>query len=223
VVLDASEIEATRGFYDEELYGLDGEIGLLFERLRELGRWDDTLVVVTADHGEEFYEHGGMAHGGSLHDELIHVPLIVKPPRRWSAPAGARVDALVELRDLLPTFIEAAGAKLERTTAARSLVPWVRRGRGEPQAFVVSELGTTVALRTRERKLVVEAAGGETLYDLERDPGETRDVSAEQPDQLALLERHLRSWRAGLKRIAPGQETLDDETIEGLRGLGYLD
>jgi arylsulfatase A-like enzyme len=222
MILTDEEKAAMSAFYDEELVGLDRDIGELFEHLRERGLWDDTLIVLTADHGEEFFEHGGMAHGTSLYDELIHVPLVLKPPKRWRAPAGARVDALVESRDLLPTFLEAAGAKLPPEPAARSLLRWAVEQNGKPPEFVVSELGTTVAVRTRTHKLIVEQDRSERLYDLEHDPGETRDAAADQPQQVALLERYLRQWRAGLKPVKPGEETLDDETVDGLRALGYL-
>lgn len=223
VVLTDEEIVAMRGQYDEELYALDLEMGELFDRLREHGLWDETLVVLTSDHGEEFFEHGGMAHGTTLYDELIHIPLVVKPPRSWSAPAGARVDALVESRDLPPTFLEAAGATAKGDAAARSLLTWVRGGRGQPREFVVSELGETIAVRTAEHKLIVSRDGAALLYDLTRDPGETRDVYAEEPGVVARLQGHLRQWRAALTPIAPGDEALDHETVEGLRALGYLE
>ena len=226
MVLDDAEKDALRGHYDEELAALDQEIGLLFESLRQRGLWDDTLIVLTADHGEEFFEHGGMAHGTTLYDELIHVPLVIKPPKRWRAPAGAQVDAMVELRDLLPTLLEAAGAKLRPDRATRSLLRWAVDGKGDGREFVVSELGTTVAVRTATHKLIFEREGDgarESLFDLESDPGETRDRFADQPQTVAQMERYLRSWRAALHPIQPGQEKLDDETVEGLRGLGYLD
>jgi len=224
VVLSAAEIEGLRGQYDEELYALDGEVGSLVERMRERGLWDETLVVLTSDHGEEFFEHGGMAHGTTLHDELIHVPLVVKAPRSWEATAGAKVDALVELRDLLPTFLDAAGATRAGDAAARSLLPWIRGSGGAPRRdFVVAELGDSIAVRTAEHKLIVDRGASPRLYDLTQDAGETRDVAALHPDVVARLEGHLRRWRAALSPIPPGDETLDDETVEGLRALGYLE
>jgi arylsulfatase A-like enzyme len=123
----------------------------------------------------------------------------------------------------MPTFLDAAGATLKPDVAARSLLRWVIDGEGHAREFVVSELGATVAVRTATHKLVVDRVSPSRLYDLEADPRETRDAAAEQADEVALLERHLRAWRAALQPIAPGDETLDDETVEGLRALGYLD
>ncbi len=222
VTLDAEEVEAMRGQYDEELLALDGEIGLLFDRLRERGLWDDTLIVVTADHGEEFFEHGGMAHGTSLYDELLHVPLVLKPPASWSAPAGGAVSALVEHRDLLPTFIEAAGAEPAPTGDRRSLRQRILGVAEGEREFVVAELGDTIAVRTADHKLIVERGSQGKLFDLARDPGERHDVAAENGAPVTRLESYLRRWRAALHPIPPGAETLDDETVEGLRALGYL-
>jgi arylsulfatase A-like enzyme len=223
VKLTPEELEGMRGQYDEELVALDREIGLLFDQLRERGLWDDTLIVLTSDHGEEFFEHGGMAHGTTLYDELIHVPLVIKPPKSWGAAGAAKVSALVEHRDLLPTFLEAAGASLPETGDRRSLKPWLRGDRGVEREFVVAELGGSIALRTADYKLIVDQGRDARLFDLARDPGETRDVAAEEPERVARLEGQLRRWRAGLHPIPPGAEKLDDETVEGLRALGYLD
>jgi arylsulfatase A-like enzyme len=222
VELSAEEIEAMRGQYDEELLALDGEIGSLFDRLRERGLWDDTLIVVTSDHGEEFFEHGGMAHGTTLFDELIHVPLVLKPPSSWAAASGT-VSALVEHRDLLPTFIEAAGRQPAPTGDRRSLRQRMRGDRDGEREFVVAELGSTIAVRTADHKLIVDRGGGQgRLFDLVSDPGELHDVATEDPATVQRLESYLRRWRAGLQPIPAGAETLDDETVEGLRALGYL-
>jgi arylsulfatase A-like enzyme len=222
VTLTAEEVEAMRGQYDEELLALDGEIGALFDRLRERGHWDDTMIVVTSDHGEEFFEHGGMAHGTSLYDELIHVPLVIKPPASWAASPGA-VSALVEHRDLLPTFIEASGTTPAAASDRRSLRRWMGGESDGEREFVVAELGDTIAVRTADHKLIVERGGRSKLFDLSSDPGELDDVAAEQPETVKRLESYLRRWRAGLHPIPAGAaETLDDETVEGLRALGYL-
>ncbi len=178
VKLTAEEVDAMRGQYDEELLALDGEIGVLFDRLRERGLWDNTLIVVTADHGEEFFEHGGMAHGTSLYDELIRVPMVLKPPASWGASAGGAVSALVEHRDLLPTFIEAAGTSPATAGDRRSLRRRMLGDSDGEREFVVAELGDTIAVRTADHKLIVERGHPGKLFDLTRDPGELDDVAA---------------------------------------------
>jgi hypothetical protein len=97
---------------------------------------------------------------------------------------------------------------------------------GEPageREFVISELGSAVAVRTADHKLIVDREGGkEMLFDLARDPGEHTDIAAGDPGTVKRLEAFVRRWRADLHPIPPGAETLDDETIDGLRALGYL-
>ena len=223
VVLTAADQRRMRARYDEELLGVDGELGKLFDALRARGLWDETLVVVTSDHGEEFGEHGGWFHGHTLHDELIHVPLIVKPPASWGAPRGRTVEALVEQRDLAATLLEAAAAgPPPRGTA--SLLPWLRGEEGPARPFVVSESMDQVTVRTAGWKLVAERAGGgrPLLYDLGADPGETRDVAAEHPERVGELRRHLVAWRRALVPAKRSEVDVDEETRKGLEGLGYL-
>ena len=222
VVLTAADERRMRARYDEELLGLDRELGKLFASLRAGGAWDETLVVVTADHGEEFGEHGGWFHGHTLHDELIHVPLVVKPPASWGAPRGRTVEALVEHRDLAATLLEAAGVAAAPAGTA-SLLPWVRGEEGPSRPFVVAESMDQVAVRTAGWKLLVDKAGGKrVLYDLAADPGETRDVAAEHPDRVGELRRHLVGWRRALVPAARREVEIDEETRKGLEGLGYL-
>ena len=224
-VLTPAEREALRARYDEEVLALDAQIGELFAQLREKGLWDETLIVVTADHGEEFFEHDGYFHGQSLHDELTAVPLLVKPPASWGAPAGQRLDGLVETRDIPATLLAAAGvAPLPPGTI--DLRPWVRgEGAGDgPRRFVVSESLDQVALRTAGHKLVVDRKGGaQRLYDLASDPGERHDVAAAAGDEAAVLRRQLAEWRRGLQPPRQGKVVeVDAETREGLEALGYV-
>jgi arylsulfatase A-like enzyme len=224
-VLDAAERRAMRARYDEEVLALDAQIGTLFEALRARGLWDDTLIVVTADHGEEFDEHGGWFHGQSLHDELVHVPLLVKPPASWRAPRGLRVDGLVESRDVPATLLAAANVE-PGPPGTVDLRPWVR-GEGAadgPRSFAVSESAAEVALRTARHKLIVSRdGGGYRLYDLVADPGETEDVAAGAAPELAQLRRRLSEWRRGLQAARKGPVIeVDAETREGLDALGYV-
>ena len=119
VTLTAEEVEAMRGAVRRgAARARRRDRRPVRSSLRERGLWDDTLIVLTADHGEEFFEHGGMAHGTTLYDELIHVPMVIKPPASWRIAPGAALDALVEHRDLLPTFLEAAGETPARPAIA---------------------------------------------------------------------------------------------------------
>jgi arylsulfatase A-like enzyme len=125
IVPTAVDVEALRARYDEELLALDRQLGLTFAELKAKGLWDSTLIVVTADHGEQFYEHGAGEHGHFLWDELLRVPLLFKLPASWPGTRGARLDTLVETRSIVPTALDAIGAPAIPAVTAPSLVPWL--------------------------------------------------------------------------------------------------
>ncbi len=116
---DPSEAPRLKELYRNEVKWVDQELGKFFDWMREEGAWKDTLVVVTADHGEEFQEHGGWWHGITLYDEQIHVPLIIKPP--GSDMAGARVPWQVREIDVAPTIGTFAQAELPPTWQGKDI------------------------------------------------------------------------------------------------------
>jgi len=224
VQLSSDDRQAMSARYDEELLDLDARLGELFRELKERDLWDQTLVVVTADHGEEFMEHGAVGHGQSLYDELMHVPFVVKPPSSWRAPRGASRDGLMETRSLVPTLVAAAGASIIPRYEAPSLLPWLRATPpAAPASFVVAEEGEGVALRTETWKLIRDAPGAEDrLYDLVADPGETKNVAAANPAELASLRTKLQRWREDRRPSAAEPMVLDSEVDKGLKALGYI-
>ena len=118
--IDDDEWRDVCGLYDAEVAHADAELGRLFDWLRATGRWDDTAVVVCADHGELLGEHGLYGHEFALYEELINVPLLVKHP---ALDAGRRAD-LVELLDLYHTTIDAFGVDPARMDTGREAVPY---------------------------------------------------------------------------------------------------
>lgn len=227
VELGEDDRQAMEARYDEELLALDEQLGKLFAALRERQLWDDTVIVLTSDHGEEFFEHGAITHGQSLYEELIHVPLVVKPPAAWKVAPGKRSEGVVELRQVAPTLVEAAGAEPLPGSSAPSLVPAIFGGEewAAQMPFGVAESHDEVALRTTDLKLIVDRAGRSfELYDLRADPRETTNVALERRSDLLRLRRHLETWEKSLRPAAQAEvEALDQETLEGLRALGYIE
>lgn len=206
--------------YDAKLLQVNRTVvGPMIDMLRRLGRWDRTLLVVTADHGEELYEHSGYAHGHALWNEVIHVPLIVKFPKGLR-PAGLpkRVSGLTSNMDLYPSLLSFLGLPVQEDLAGRSLFT------SPGNTFVFSE-GSTAdwTLIRGQSKLLVDKRG-KRLYDLEYDPDETHDLAPERPGEVAMLTAlvaQILSDRNEPK--APAIETeLSQETIGELRSLGYL-
>ena len=112
------EIDHVINLYDGELAYVDQELGRLFDEMKSLGTYDSSLIVLTADHGEAFYEHGFWKHTQTLYDEMIHIPLIVKWPK--GAPTG-RVEAMVSQTDVFPTILGSSrGGVIQRMVSERS-------------------------------------------------------------------------------------------------------
>ncbi len=210
---------------------LDEHLGVLFDDLKRRGLYDRTLVVLTADHGEEFHEHGGWWHGTTLYDEQIHVPLIVKPA---GAHALARVrDELATSLDIAPTIVAAAHAKPPAAMQGHVLPLDGGAAPARESTFAEEDLEGNVlqAVRTRAWKLVTANPGNprglapEELYDLPRDPGEQRNVVASAPvetDRMrAALGRSVLEARAHAG--APEQAGVDAATKARLKALGYTE
>ncbi len=207
--------------YDEEIAFVDEQLGRLFDALDRRGSQDRMLIVITSDHGEEFFEHGGFEHGHSLHQEVARVPLLARGPRVHPG----RSSLPVSLADLAPTILDAFslpplspadGVSLwSLLTGGEQLAPRGLRAEGILWGAPQSSL-----LFWPHRLLVEPELSRVRLYDLKRDPGETRDLSASRPDLLnPLLER----WEAG-RQPQPDWKLpdLDQETLDQLKSLGYI-
>jgi len=217
--LTATDLEEVRRFYDSEVAETDHWIGALLDGLRARGLWDDALVIVTADHGEEFNDHGAMGHSRTLYQELVHVPLIVKYPR-GAGPAGLVDERAVALLDVYPTVLELAGLPAPAGLAGASLLAPAQGSR--PLVSETARRGGLRSLVSGDYKLIQHLSSGEIeLYDLAADPLERRDLSAADPARAEALRAQLEAWAGAVR---PGRSTeveLDREDVERLEALGY--
>ncbi len=237
--MDTADIEHVRALYDSEIAYTDRHIGRLLEGLRERGLDDEVWLVVTADHGEAFLDRddGWIGHGITLYDELVHVPLLIRPPA-GSTVSAARVSENVGLIDVAPTILAALGVEPPGS--------WDPRGRALPLGGVVDDSGwarffqRVLFAETLARgrwlqsaiwkrwKLVRDLRGGSSrLFDRLGDPQERTDVLAENPDVAKRLETALSDWHRRLE-AARGTRTVEsaafsDEQIERLKALGYIE
>ncbi len=221
--------------YGGEVRWVDAGVGAIVQRLKDLSQFEDTLIVLTSDHGDELMEHGGLGHGHTLYEELLHVPLLIKPA---GPSSGRSVANRVALDSLVPTVLELLEVPFRPDEfSGRSLVPlWTGAG-GEgldhpsfATAIHNTPDGGCRSVIFRDFKYVKSLRSGrEELYDLESDPGELHDLSLERPEVVeqarALLEaERVRSQELraalGLQKTAP--DALDPDTLRLLRGLGYF-
>jgi arylsulfatase A-like enzyme len=214
--------EITR-LYDSEIAFTDAQVGRLLDRLYERGKFESTLIVLTADHGEEFLEHGQLGHTQTLYGELIGVPLIIHYP----GVAASRVHPHVGLVDVYPTITAFLGIEAPASVLGTSLYDSRTAAHRAPDA-VFSETSRRSRLRAAVAdgyKLILDLDTGQrALYDLESDPGETVDIAGRAPQRVAALSERLDAWMESSEaaRSSAPELTLTPEQEEHLKQLGYL-
>ena len=196
--------------YDGAIAYVDQQIGIFLDALRERSLYDDALIVFVSDHGEELWEHGHFGHAGRhLYDELVRVPLLIKPPRGSFEPTT--VSEQVRGFDLMPTMLELSGIAVPDAEAleASSLVGLMRGDGASRPAFVESSR-STLALRAQGYKYVLSHGLRieEQLFDLGADPGELTDLAEREPERLAAMRLrvldYVLSRRPGYYRVDIG-------------------
>lgn len=224
---DPAQLAHIRQLYDGEVSYLDARLGELFEALKQRGLYDDMLIVFTADHGEEFQEHGGWWHGDTLYEEQIAVPLIVKYP--GNAHAGTVDDEIARSLDIAPTVLDVVRISTPEGMQGVSLRPGAGVSRAEFTLAEVHSAGVIRAVRTKRYKLVVASPSNlrglipVELYDLQADPGERRNLAASDPDTVRQLRTTLDQVVAYAQANAVADQSgeVDADTRERLRQLGY--
>jgi arylsulfatase A-like enzyme len=223
--------------YDREIRYFDDELGRFLEALEKRGMRENTLIVLTADHGESLDEHRYfLAHGKLPYQPTASVPFLMV--LEGSIPAGKVVSHPVGLIDMLPTVLELLNLPLPPQVQGESLMPLVAgRSRGSPHVFLESGYADppAVAVRRDKWKLVHYRAAKEArsrgvsieLFDLADDPGEQHNLASAHPEIVEDLLVVIDDW----KRTTPGFgedggtieiEDLDERTKEMMRALGYL-
>jgi len=233
--LEGHEGQAAR--YDGEIRFVDSKVGMLLEKLDELSLADETIVVLTSDHGEAFGEHDGRdfllqpqaayytGHYKGLFDTETRVPLLLRVPDH---PGGRRVTSVTQSVDLLPTLFDLLAIDNDREIDGRTLAPLLHGGE-RPESFAFSEMrkrvqGRTVSSRslvTRGWKLMaIESDEGEVLRLHRLDEGEHENLADDERELAEHLRERIRGLTGG--RVM-AEEDPDEETLELLKSLGYIE
>jgi arylsulfatase A-like enzyme len=242
-VPDPTELAYIRALYDGGVAACDRALGDLLAELTRLGIAEQTLVVVTSDHGEDLGDRVPPRpgnHGHALYDEQLRVPLILRDPtRRFEV---RRVSAQVRLVDVMPTVLDLLGLPAAAGREGRSLLPLLRGDEEEPRLawseiphHALIDEGVRWAVRTGSHKLIVtppaQRGRGEArleLYDLETDAGERSNLAASDPQRRAELMQQLRGVSLALNSHGPAVYSEvsgppDPQQRERLRSLGYVE
>jgi arylsulfatase A-like enzyme len=221
------------GFYDARIRESDDHVGQIMAELKALGLADSTLVILSADHGEEFFEHRGCDHGQTFYDEVLQIPLLMRHPS--VIPAGRRIAEQVRLVDIMPTVLAALELPIPSGTVGHSLLP-LARGLGGDRAVLGGFLSNTeqaVVIRYHRMKYVYsptrtalrqkQKQENEELYDLEADPEEKQNLVQSGHPRLEHFRRKAKRWIDGPKPPPASEVHFDEVTTAKLRALGYLE
>jgi arylsulfatase A-like enzyme len=240
--LTEEEFMLVRSWYSGAVAYIDYRIGEIVETLKTIGAYDNTVIIVTSDHGENFGEHHLAYHLFCLYDTLMHVPLLMSCPALLRR--GTSVSALVSLTDIAPTIIDLVGLKERHEHfQGKSLVPFDDRVYHE---HVFAEFGRPYhmlhrlqtefpghqfsqfdrglqCIRTEEYKLIVSSNGEEELYHLKDDPAEVNNRLNRLPQIAVKLRAKLTEWRVSMNADSANVPGADDESVmQSLRDLGYF-
>jgi len=229
---EAQISERLHELYRGEIEYLDVEFGKLLAKLEAFGLYDDSIIVLTADHGEEFNEHGGFWHGLTLYEEQIHVPLLIKWAKGGERAAPGADSGIARLIDVGPTLLGAAGLVVPDGMQGIDLrVPFMARLEKDRHVFSEEDHEGNVlwSLRTEDEKLIVANAGNprglpeRSFFDIAQDPGEMDPY--EDPEAEERLEEI-----AELARLAAEGKAVESQDVEmtladceRLRMLGYVE
>jgi len=244
IPVSEEEWEVIKSWYDGGISYLDYHIGELIRFLQHEGIFEDTFLIITSDHGDNFGEHGLAGHQFCLYDSLLHVPLIMVYPK--VIPKGIRISSLVSTIDIFPTILDVLNIKgCHNDIQGKSLFPFEDR---KVHDFICAECGESITsiptnsvrfqqlrpklkpydkgfkcLRTELYKYIVSADQNEELYDIQKDPLEKVNIASKHPDKTKYFRQQLENT-IDISFFGPKEfsEKEKEEVLNRLQALGYI-
>ena len=234
--INMGEVDATKedrdyiiATYDENLLYGDYEVGRVIEKLKQLNVYKNTVIVVTADHGEAFWEHNFQGHNSQLYEESIHIPLVIKFADQTPLK-GKRISQPVRTVDIYPTLVDLMQfSRRNWNVDGNSIIPYISSS-DFPTRPVMTQTIASQAYGYIENDLkymVHIQSRNEEFYNLKADPLEKDNRIDKDPVQAAYLRSRVFGWLSASKKIGAWQKaehaTMDETTRENLKALGYID
>jgi arylsulfatase A-like enzyme len=234
------DLEKISSLYDGELAFTDQEIGKVFEVLKHLGLEEDTLVVLTSDHGEGLGQHNHIGHSINIYEEAVRVPLLFRWPNH--IPTGLELSAPVEGVDIMPTILDLIGVNLEGLSLHGQSMASALRGGSETDkdrpVYLYREYytgryrglykktffkGNQFAIRKGKWKYIEgKEENSKELFDLSSDPQELENIETKFPDKASELSAQLENWVEKYTKKGLNQQNIPKEDLERLKALGYV-
>jgi arylsulfatase A-like enzyme len=221
VEVTPADLQHLVDLYDAEIAYLDAQLGELLADLERRGLLENTVIAITADHGEEFLEHKMIWHCMNLYEPTLRVPLFLHVPGVAARPAET---AATQNLDLVPTILDAVALPVPSELEGRSLLPLLRGQPSAPRTVFALQSEYRSASDGRFKLLANVVTGAAVLYDLAADPGETRDVATAERAAFHALRNELGQWLVRVEGSANAKQqgALAEETQKLLESLGYL-
>jgi len=187
--------------YDSEIAYVDAYVGKVVAKLKALGIYDDTVIILTSDHGEAFQDHGLFFHGQNLYDEVIKVPLLIRVPG-WKP---RRVEGPISLVDVAPTYLDLMDISVPQDFEGQSLVATMLGKAPVPDRPIFSELLPYTNWKEHHKVIIqgnlkyirVLTSNTQQLYDLSKDPKEKNDLSRTNKEDVEKMRAKLDAWMSG--------------------------
>ncbi|MDJ0761755.1 MAG: sulfatase-like hydrolase/transferase [Myxococcota bacterium] len=227
---DVSMAEEMRALYEGEVKFWDGTFGTLIDGLKARGLYDDALIIVTSDHGEEFAEHGGFYHGTTLYDEQLKVIFIAKYPQNAGIASGVRVSDWMRLMDVAPLIVSQVGLEIPKEWQGIP-VPQGKRPVFAEEDHQGNVLTSIRYVEAGEEIKVIRANPNNPrglepveLYRTDQDPGETENLADERKETTTRSLNRLDALEtlAGQGAAKATQKGLSREATEQLKAIGYI-
>jgi arylsulfatase A-like enzyme len=212
--------------YDGGIAYIDFHIGKLLALLKTIGQYENTMIIITSDHGEAFGERNFMEHNCSVYQDQVYVPLIIKYP---NTNKSIVVNELAHSVDIMPTVLGVLGYEIPVNLQGQNLL----RDKRKKQSFVISERyprqsvlprfnSTKRAIFSEEYKFISSTTGKRELYDLSKDPNEKKNLYDVNGSKSMELEAKLNQWLKITKEEPSTATKLDKDALESLKALGYI-
>jgi arylsulfatase len=232
--LTEEEIDWVRTLYEAEVSYVDANVGIILDHLRRLNIYDDSLIILTSDHGEEFFEHGSCDHGHSLYNELLWVPLIFKLPR--ASFKGTTVNKRLSIESLMATILDLCKIEYQHQDISRGSITsaWLDPSKlpdDEPiisTGLLFSEDRESVVFHNKKYIRFLES-DAEEFYNLADDPGEKNNLIQISQTEVEKAKEIISEHRKAAKKLSVFysieeviDKKLDQKMIQELRSLGYI-